>query len=312
MNVIFWHRKMSDPAPFVREMTGNANLTVQLRGMPQVTVDRNHTVQMFWHGPALSRMERLAIASFLHHGHPVDLYVYEEPAGVPRGACLREAAGILPRESLFTHKRTGSVAIFADWFRYRLLAERGGIWADMDVACLRPIEYPQPEIFGWEDERQVNNAILALPPGHPLARWLADCCEQPNRILPYDNWRVRLRKLRRRHLQGDRRDRVRWGELGPKGLTAAARHLGFLDRALPRMHFYPVRSENWRVLFEPMRGGLLPWGDESRAVHLWNNMTVQSAQFNKNAHFAVDSPFERLCERYGVQRGLNSATSRIL
>lgn len=266
----------------------------------ETQTSRSHTVQMFWHGPALSRMEQLAIASFLHHGHPVDLWVYEEPRGVPRGACVRDAARVLPREALFTHRRTGSVAIFADWFRYRLLAEQGGIWADMDVACLRPIEYPQAEIFGWEDERYVNNAILGLPAGHPLACWLEGCCAQPNRILPYDGLRMRLRKFRRRHLQGDRRDRVRWGELGPKGLTAAARHLGLLDRALPRAHFYPVRSSEWRVLFEPARGGLLPWSEESRAVHLWNNMAAQAARFNKNARFAPGSPFEQLCERYGV------------
>ena len=260
---------------------------------------RAHTVLMFWHGPALSRMEQLAIASFRHHGHPVDLYVYDEPRGVPHGACIRDAGEILPREALFTHRRTGSVAVFADWFRYRLLAERGGIWSDMDVACLRPIDYPQAEIFGWEDERCVNNAILGLPAGHALARWLAGCCESPNRILPYDNWRLRLRKLRRRHLQGDRRERVRWGELGPKGLTAAALHLGYLDRALPRTHFYPVRSEDWRVLFEPTRGGMLPWRDESRAVHLWNNMAARASHFDKNARFE-GSPFEILCAQYGV------------
>lgn len=261
---------------------------------------RTHTVQMFWHGPALSRMEQLAVASFLHHGHPVDLYVYEEPRGVPRGARVCDAAEILPRDALFTHRRTGSVGVFADWFRYRLLAERGGVWADMDVACLRPIAYPQVEIFGWEDEHYVNNAILGLPAGHALARWLADCCERPNRVLPYDGWRMRLRKLKRRHLQGDRRDRVRWGELGPKGLTAAARHLGYLDRALPRCHFYPVRSEEWRVLFEPARNSMLPWSDNSRAVHLWNNMTVQATHFNKNARFPAGSPFEWLCTRYGL------------
>jgi len=268
------------------------------------------TIHMFWHGPALSRVERLAVASFLHHGHPVDLHVYDEPAGVPAGARLRDAADILPREALFVHRRTGSVALFADWFRYRLLAERGGLWADMDVACLQPLAYRQAEIFAWEDSRQVNNAILGLPAGHPLAHWLADSGEHPNRIHPYDGWRMRLRKLRRRHLQGDRRDRLRWGELGPKGLTAAARHLGYLERALPSAHFYPVAAERWRTLFEaapgvaPVQGapasGALPWGVESRAVHLWNNMAARSPGFDKNARFAADSPFEVLCARYGV------------
>jgi len=256
------------------------------------------TIQMFWHGPALSRLERLAVASFLHHGHPVDLYVYEEPGGVPAGARLRDAAEILPRDALFLHRRTGSVALFADWLRYRLLAERGGIWADMDVACLQPIAYPQAEVFGWEDEHHVNNAILGLPAGHALARWLADSCEHPNRIRAHDGWPLRLRKLRRRYLQGDRRDRLRWGELGPKGLTAAARHLGYLDRALPRAHFYPVPAERWRTLFETAPGGALPWGAESRAVHLWNNMAARSPGFDKNARFAAESPFGQLCASY--------------
>jgi len=258
------------------------------------------TVQMFWHGPPLSRLERLAVASFLRHGHAVDLHVYDEPAGVPAGARLCDAAQILPRDMLFLHRRTGSVALFADWFRYRLLAARGGIWVDMDVACLRPIAYPQAEVFAWEDETQVNNAILGLPPGHPLARWMADSCEHPNRIHSYDGWRLRLRKLRRRYLQGDRRDRLRWGELGPKGLTAAARHLGYLDRALPREHFYPVPAQQWRTLFEAAPGGRLPWGRESRAVHLWNNMAARSPGFDKNTRFPADSPFEMLCARYGV------------
>ena len=262
------------------------------------------TIHMFWHGPALSRMERLAVASFLHHGHAVDLHVYDEPQGVPAGARLREAADTLPREAIFLHRRTGSVALFADWFRYRLLAEQGGVWADMDVACLQPIAYPQAEVFAWEDERQLNNAILGLPAGHALARWLADCCERPNRLLPYDGWRVRLRKLRRRFLQGDRRDGLRWGELGPKGLTAAARHLGYLERALPSAHFYPVPAERWRSLFEAApRPGALPWGAESRAVHLWNNMAARSPDFDKGAQFAADSPFEVLCARYGVSNG---------
>src|SRR5262245_49782027 len=90
-------------------------------------------IQMFWHGPPLSRMERLSIASFLQNGHAVDLHVYDEPAGVPAGVRLLDAARILPRSALFRHKRTQSLALFADWFRYRLLFEHGGIWVDSDV-----------------------------------------------------------------------------------------------------------------------------------------------------------------------------------
>src|SRR6202022_3270560 len=116
----------------------------------------------------------------------------------PAGVRLMPAAQILPRALLFTHRRSGSLGSFSDWFRYRLLRERGGLWADADVVCLAPIAYPQDVIFGWQDTQLLNNAVLGLPAGHELAVWLEACCEYPNRLLPYDNLSVRLRQLRRR------------------------------------------------------------------------------------------------------------------
>ncbi|HEY1284160.1 MAG TPA: hypothetical protein VGE96_06735, partial [Steroidobacteraceae bacterium] len=74
------------------------------------------TIRMFWHGAPLSRVEKLSMASFVANGHPVELFVYEEPAGVPKGVALQEARQILPAESLFRHRRTRSLAVFADWF----------------------------------------------------------------------------------------------------------------------------------------------------------------------------------------------------
>jgi hypothetical protein len=252
------------------------------------------TIQMFWHGSPLSRVERLCIASFRENGHPVDLYVYDDVGVVPDGVRLMDAGEILPHTLLFRHRRSQSVGLFADWFRYRLLHERGGIWADADVVCLKPFEYTGEEIYAWSDERYINNAVLGLPAGHELARWLDACCENPNRPLPYDDLRIRLRKWRRRTLEGDRRDRVRWGENGPKALTLAARHLGYHRKALPSWHFYPVPAERRNLLFQS--GGFEFNG--SRAVHLWNHLLVEQPRFNKNARFPEDSPFEQLCRRY--------------
>jgi hypothetical protein len=256
------------------------------------------TVQMFWHGAHLSRIERLCMASFIAHGHPLHLYVYETPTAVPKGVRLMAAKDILPRALLFRHRRTGSLGSFSDWFRYQLLKERGGIWADADVVCLAPLRYPQPEIFAWQDAHYINNAVLGLPAGHELAIWLAACCEDPNRLLPYDDFAMRLRKIRRRYLGGNRRERVRWGEYGPKGLTAAVRHLGYIDRAQPIAHFYPVRCEDWLVMFTNRPGMTLPWATQSRAVHLWQQMMQSAPAFNKDGHFPDDSPFEELCRRY--------------
>jgi hypothetical protein len=256
------------------------------------------TVHMFWHGAPLTRLERLCLASFVANGHPLELHVYDEPEGVPPGVTVVDAGRTLARELLFRHKRTGSIAIFADWFRYRLLHERGGVWADADVVCLQPLDYPHAEIFAWENDHWLNNAVLGLPAGDALAEWMAMSCENPNRILPYDPLRTKLRKWKRRYLQGNRRERVRWGEYGPKGLTRAARHLGYLGKSLPTVHFYPVSCDDWQVLFRRPWPGGFEFPPESRAVHLWNNMMRTVSGFDKNARFPAESPFERLCARY--------------
>ena len=255
-------------------------------------------IHMFWHGPALSRLERLCIASFLAHGHPVRLHVYEEPAGIPAGVHVIDANRILPQRFLFHHADSGSVGTFADWFRYQLLYEQGGIWADTDVVCLKPLNYAQRVLFARQDELIINNAVLALPAGHELAAWMVACCREPNRMLPYDSRRTRRRKLQRRLLQGNRRGNVAWGEYGPVGFTQAARHLGYEDRALPYWHFYPVHYLNWRTVFDGSlrdNPGIIA---ASTTLHLWNEMTRRAHDFDVNATLPGDSLFEQLCARY--------------
>jgi len=253
---------------------------------------------MFWYGAALSRLERMCISSFLANGHALHLHVYSEPAGVPQGVQLADAGITLPRQLLFHHESSGSVAAFADWFRYRVLYDRGGVWADTDVVCLRPLAYPHPEIFARQDETLINNAVLGLPAGHPLAAWMSECCEQPNRPLPYDTARTRRHKLKRRLLQGNRRGNIRWGEYGPEGFTQAARHLGYEHRALPFWHFYPLSYPNWRCMFDSSLSGNPGLVAGSTAVHLWNEMSRRAPDFDRNGPFPPDSLFERLCARY--------------
>ena len=252
---------------------------------------------MFWLGAPLSRVERLSLTSFVAHGHPVHLYSYGDVEGVPPGVTRMEAAQILPQDRIFRHERTGSVALFADWFRYRLLYERGGIWADADIVCLRPLDYRTPLVFGLQRPGHVANCVLGLPAGHEVAKWMADSCERPNRVLPYDDWGTRLRKWQRRTLLGDRRERIRWGEYGPKGLTRALRHFGLTDQALPPWHFNPVSFPQWRRLFSAGGDAVLQH-PETRAVHLYNNAFREWPGFDKNSRFPEDSPFEILCRKY--------------
>lgn len=237
------------------------------------------------------------MASFVAHGHAVNLHVYDPPTGVPAGVSLLDANRGLSRDHLFLHRKTGSPALFADLFRYRVLYEQGGAWADTDVVCLKPLDDPTQEIYAWVDQKAINNAVLGLRRGDELAAWMSECCERPNRILPYDDVRTRIRKWQRRFFEGNRRSNIEWGEYGPQGFTAGARHLGYADRALPPWHFYPICWRDWQRIFASIPNSI----DElhrSYAIHLWNEMTRFDPSFDKNGGFPADSLFEQLCRRY--------------
>jgi len=102
----------------------------------------NKIIQGLWIGPELSVMEQLSISSFLLNQHEYHLYVYDEPKNVPLGAVVRDANEILPASRIFQYKHFPTYAGFANFFRYKLLLERGGWWADTDTICLKPFDFP--------------------------------------------------------------------------------------------------------------------------------------------------------------------------
>lgn len=256
-------------------------------------------VCMFWHGPALSRIERLCMTSFVANGHSVRLFAYEPPVGVPRGVDVLDAASVLPRSALEAHVKSRPLALFADRFRYELLFTRGGLWVDADVACLKPFDHAQTEIFGWQDAQTINNAVLGLPRGHALAECMLRVCEQPARLQPGDSLKMRRRKIVARLLGRDVKGQ--WGATGPQGMTDAARRLGYADRAQPFWHFYPVSYQNWHCAFDASLADNPGFVAASYGVHLWNEMARRAPGFDKNARFAPASLFEQLCRRYALE-----------
>jgi len=257
------------------------------------------TIHMFWHGPPPSRLERLCMASFVANGHPLHLHCYRPPEGLPDGVVLRDGRETLPEQRLFLGAG-GSLALFADQFRCALLNREGGIWADTDVVCLKPLRYPSPLVFGLESDGRVNNAVLGLEPGHRILRELLATFDDPCRAWPFDTARDRRRKLLRRLRPGDRRRALKWGELGPHGVSRWLAHLGLMDQALPFWHFYPVHWSNWRAVFDESLADNVELVANSRTLHLWNEM-LRRHHVDKDRPFPARSLFEQLCRRFGVE-----------
>jgi hypothetical protein len=140
--------------------------------------ESNRIVNGLWIGNKLSKLELLTISSFLDKGHEFHLWTYSDIiTPLSSRVVIRNAEEILPREAvyrrIFTDAETGvgngSFAGFSDLFRYKLLYEMGGYWADMDVTCLRPLDFPEPYVFRPHRVGAVGN-LMKCPKRSPVMR----------------------------------------------------------------------------------------------------------------------------------------------
>lgn len=144
--------------------------------------DSNKIVHGLWIGTSLSKLERLTIESFLASGHTFWLWVYEDiTTPLPPGVLVKDARTILPAHAIFRYKNgnqfghgKGSLAGFSDIFRYKLLYEYGGWWSDMDVTCLRPLDFDTPYVFRRHDVLPVVGNVMKCPKGSELMHYCFD------------------------------------------------------------------------------------------------------------------------------------------
>jgi hypothetical protein len=223
-----------------------------------------------WIGPELDSLAAACLHSFAQMGHPVTLFTYDPIRGVPAGITLADAATILPRDSVIVQKRTGSVALFSDRFRYELLRlDRGG-WIDCDLLCLRPIE-PSPYIFGWEEDGLVNGAILDLPPESDILAELLRVFETHRWVPPWHSFGKRLQH-RWRYLFTPGYGIADMDHIvaGPRAITYFCGKYGLNDKVARREVFYPVNWRDLEVFFQEASNINRFLTPDSQCIHLWN------------------------------------------
>ena len=115
-------------------------------------------------------MEQLCIRSFLRHGNDFHLYTYDDMQGIPEGTTIKDGNEILPRSqiSIYTH-----IADFADLFRLKLMAIKGGWYIDMDAICLRRFDFPTDYVFGYTQDG-VTNYVMKAPPNSDMMNWCVE------------------------------------------------------------------------------------------------------------------------------------------
>lgn len=219
-------------------------------------------------------MERLSISSFIAHGHEYHLYAYEPIRNVPAGVMIRDAEHILPRSRAFQYTHHATWSGFANFFRYKLLLEHGGWWADTDLVCERPFDFPDPYVFSSElslGRQMVNTGAIKVPPGSEVMSYAWDICEtkDPAKLV--------------------------WGETGPALMEEAVERLGMSRFVLAPDVFCPIGFREWKTILDP--NVTFETGRETYAIHLWHEMW-RAAGVNTSAHSHPASLYERLRRKY--------------
>ena len=241
-------------------------------------------IQSLWIGPELSVMEQLSIVSFLRNGHPFHLYVYDEVGNVPEGAVVKDAGEILPASAIFQYRETPSYAGFSDFFRYRLLLERGGYWADTDFVCLKPFDFETEYVFSAEpinNQPVVTSGIIRAPKNSEIMACAWETCKMKDPA------------------------KLAWGEVGPRLMGQLIERLSLGEYVQPYPVFCPLGYYQWRAVLKPQ----LSWNfdDSVRAVHMWNEMWRRIG-YDKDISYHHSCLYERLKSQYFGQTEDPTAT----
>lgn len=236
-------------------------------------------VQSLWIGERLSAMEALAIRSFLSHGHPFHLYCYDHVDGVPAGTILKDGNEILPRDEIFVYSTgfaAGSYAAFSNFFRYKLLLDKGGWWVDTDLVCLRPFDLSDKRLWATErlgppEELIVSTSVIKAPAGDALMAWAWDAC----------------RRMETKDIS--------FGQIGPRLLQAGVDALRLHRYMRPHTFFSPIAFYDWRKLLDESER--VTFGNETYGLHLWSQMWSAN-HVDRDAVFPPDCCYERLKRRF--------------
>jgi hypothetical protein len=230
-------------------------------------------VAALWIGDRLSAEASACLASFVRQGHPTSLYSYQRVGNVPSGVTVKDASAILSPDVLAPFVAIKKYSQFSNFFRYELLHKHDGIcWIDTDLYCVRPVT-AEPYIFGWEDERLINGAILAIPSSSPMLSDLQNMFLKKNFVAPWlGRRRVPLYTILAMLGRPVPREKYPWGTLGPGAISWHVRKHGLQSTAKPIPVFYPVAPLETEKFFDPSIDWNSALPPETKTVHLWNEL----------------------------------------
>jgi hypothetical protein len=106
-------------------------------------------------GEKLGEIELLSLSSFHKLGY--ECVLHTDITDVPKFVTVRSPKSIIGQ----FHVTPENVHSISDYFRYKLLSEKGGVWSDTDNVLLRP--FPNADYIFPGFKCSVNNHFLKVP-----------------------------------------------------------------------------------------------------------------------------------------------------
>jgi hypothetical protein len=252
-----------------------------------------------WVGDHLGYLEKLCLVSAAAVGHPVTLYSYapDNLKGVPDGIEVRDAREVMPEKKLVSYAN-GSFALGANFFRHELLARNFGYWIDADLYFLKPVEFNEEYVFGWEHGNTINNAILLLPSDSQMVRDLCDLPELVKRP-PWFGLRRSLAYYKKRVKGPLKMQDYTWGTFGPQMLDYLAKKYKVADLGQRPAVFYPVKWQEVRSLYGPADKIVKILSPETRTIHLYNSQLAELKKMPPPPGSYIDV----ICRKHGIDTG---------
>ena len=209
----------------------------------------------------------------------VHLYCYENIKNVPEGVTIKQGTDILPKKDIFSYQvgpGKGSFSAFSNYFRYKLLYEKGGWWVDTDMVCLQPWDFDDEYIFCSEEEYGtgstiVNTGAIKCPTSSAIMDYCFKECLKQNK------------------------DTLEWGTVGPKLLAQAVDKFSYNTFVKP-IHTFSFIAPFRSHLFVEKNKKFKP-SKSIYGLHLWNE-AWRRLGIDKHKIYPSTSIYEQLKAEY--------------
>lgn len=135
---------------------------------------KNKEIHSFWLEGDLTDINLLTIRSFQDKGHRFIIHCYD--SALTKECEVRDASEVLSKKDWKYYAGLASrfrLGLIGDTLRARLLYKYGGIHVDLDVTCLKPIDFEDEYVFRPHNMGVVMN-FVKCPPLSRFAQYYID------------------------------------------------------------------------------------------------------------------------------------------